>query len=449
MPSSSTAKLRRDAVRIFDAAVRAVQPAQTITRHLKLDGNKLVAGGGRYDLDRFERAIVLGAGKASSQMAAAVEKLLGKRIHSGLISTKYGHTAKLKRIEQRECAHPVPDQAGLDAANRMLELAEGAGARDLVLCLVSGGASALLPCPAQPVTLEAKQATTKLLLKSGATIHEINCVRKHLSRIKGGQLARAAYPATVVSLLLSDVVGDDLDVIGSGLTVGDRSTFGDALAVLDKYGLRHEVPREVRDRLESGSRGEVEETPKPGEAALSKVRNVIVGGNRQALVEARKQAVSLGYRTLILSSSMEGETRDVAAMHVAIAREVKAHGDPLRTPACLLSGGETTVTLQGEGKGGRNQEFALAAGLLLDGTEDVVLLSAGTDGTDGPTDAAGALADGGLVQRARAKGIDAKDSLSRNDSYPLLEATGDLVKTGPTGTNVMDVRVVLVGARKK
>jgi glycerate 2-kinase len=441
--------MRRDAVRIFHAALNAVQPAQTITRHLKLDGNKLIAGGGRYDLERFDRVMVLGAGKASSQMGAAVEKLLGKRIHSGLISTKYGHTAKLKRIEQRECAHPVPDQAGLHAANRMLEIAEGAGARDLVLCLVSGGASALLPCPAAPVTLEGKQATTRLLLKSGATIHEINTVRKHLSRIKGGQLARAAHPATMVSLLLSDVVGDDLDVIGSGLTVGDRGTFGDALSVLDRYALRSEVPREVRERLESGARGEVEETPKPGDAALSKVRNVVVGGNRQAILEARKQAMALGYRTLILSSSIEGETRDVAAMHVAIAREVAAHGDPIRTPACLLSGGETTVTLRGEGTGGRNQEFALAAGLLLDGTENIVMLSAGTDGTDGPTDAAGGLADGGLVRRAQAKGIDAKSSLVQNDSYPVLEATGDLLKTGPTGTNVMDVRIVLIGARNK
>jgi len=287
------------------------------------------------------------------------------------------------------------------------------------------------------VTLAEKQETTKLLLSCGATIHQINAVRKHISTIKGGRLAQLAAPARVVTLALSDVVGDQLDVIGSGPTAPDASTFADALAVLDRYDIRARVPRSVREKLEAGT----EETPKPGDAIFQHVENRIVGSNQKALEAAAAKAKALGYRTLILASTIEGETRDVARMHAAIARQIREYGQPLKPPACVISGGETTVTIRGEGKGGRNQEFALAAAIDMAGLESTLILSAGTDGTDGPTDAAGAVADGETCSRSK---IDAAQALAHNDSYPFFEKLGDLIVTGSTGTNVMDLHLVLV-----
>jgi hydroxypyruvate reductase len=310
--------------------------------------------------------------------------------------------------------------------------------------LISGGASALLPLPAAGITLQEKQATTRLLLASGATIHEINAVRKHISRIKGGQLARLAAPARVESLLLSDVIGDDLDVIGSGPTAPDASTFAAAGAVLDRYQIRHCVPASVRHRIEQGERGEIPETPKPADPLFSRVRNTVVGGNRLALDAAARAARQLGYHTLILSSTIQGETREIARMHAAIAREIADAGRPIRPPACIVTGGETTVTIRGDGLGGRNQEFALAAALEIAGLDRVVVFSAGTDGTDGPTDAAGAIADGGTL----ARNPDARLYLDRNDSYRYFQPLGDLVITGPTNTNVMDVRLILVASER-
>lgn len=420
--------LRRDAARIFRASLAAADPAAAVERQL---------AGRRYD--RYRNIYVIGAGKAGAAMARAAERVLGRRITAGLINVKDGHVAKLRRIELNECGHPVPDERGVNGARRIAEIAAQAGEGDLVLCLISGGASALLPYPAPGITLAEKQATTRLLLSCAANIHEINAVRKHISAIKGGQLARLAEPAAVEALLLSDVIGDNLDVIGSGPTAPDASTFGGTLAILDKFAIRDRVPAPVRERLERGAAGEIEETPKSTAA-----RNTVIGSNRLALEAAAVQARALGYRTLILSSEIEGETREIARMHAAIAREVAHTGRPLKPPACIITGGETTVTIKGSGLGGRNQEFVLAAAIDIEGVAETVIFSAGTDGTDGPTDAAGAIADGETLRRSP----DARQYLEANDSYHYFQALGDLVMTGPTNTNVMDVRLLLVGSGK-
>jgi hydroxypyruvate reductase len=396
------------------------------------------------DYSRFRHIYAIGAGKAGASMALAAERVLGRRITAGLLNVKYGNTAKLRRIELNPCGHPLPDEPGVAGSTRIAEIAAQAGEGDLVLCLISGGASALLPLPADPITLAEKQATTQLLLSCAANIHEINCVRKHLSRIKGGQLARLAAPAAVESLLLSDVIGDDLDVIGSGPTAPDASTFAGALAILEKFDLLERVPAAVRLRLDRGARGELPETPKPGDRLFRGVRNVLVGNNRLALDAAAARARALGFRTLVLSSEIQGETREIARMHAAIAREIVSTSRPVKAPACIITGGETTVTLHGDGLGGRNQEFVLAAALEIAGLRHVVVLSAGTDGSDGPTDAAGAIADGDTLRR----NPEARRYLDRNDSYRYFQPLNDLVITGPTNTNVMDVRIILVGAGK-
>jgi glycerate 2-kinase len=445
MAHNLESKLRRQALMIMRAALDAADPVSAVLRHLRVSGPAVVAGKRRYRLDSFENVWVVGAGKASAAMAQAVERVFGARIRGGLVNVKYGHLAKLRRVELNECGHPVPDAAGVAGAARIAEIARAAGPRDLIVAVISGGASALMPMPAPPVTLDEKQATTKLLLACGANIHEINAIRKHISGIKGGQLARLAAPATVLSLMLSDVIGDDLDVIGSGPTAPDASTFASAWAILEKYGLTGRVPASVRERLESGMEGAIPETPKTGDPAFARTQNLVVGSNRLAVDAAAAKARLLGYRPLVLSTLIEGETRDVAGMHTAIAREILMNNRPVRRPCAVISGGETTVTLRGEGLGGRNQEFALAAGIALENAGPVVVLSVGTDGTDGPTDAAGGIADSTTMARARALGLDAKRSLAQNDSYHFLESLGDLIKTGPTNTNVMDVRLMLLG----
>ena len=437
--------LRKQARAIFKAAVQAADPVEAVLRHFRLTNGSLVVAGRKYRLSQFDRIFVIGAGKASASMAKAVERVLGSRISGGLVNVKYGHIDKLKRIELNECGHPKPDEAGLRGAARIAEIAMQGGERDLVICVMSGGGSALLPAPALPVTLEEKQAITKLLLDCGANIHDINAVRKHISSIKGGQLARLAYPATVVALLLSDVIGDDLDVIGSGPTAPDASTFGGAREILTKYGIWDKAPAAVRDRIERGAAGEIPETPKPGDPSLARTQNVVVGSNILAVNAAAVKARELGFRVMVLSTFIEGETRDVARMHAAIARQARLHGQPARGPLCVITGGETTVTIRGSGKGGRNQEFALAAAIDLAGLEDVLILSGGTDGNDGPTDAAGALADGQTCERAAKLGMSAKAFLAENNSYHFFEPLGDLLMTGPTNTNVMDVRLILVG----
>ncbi len=443
MPTKSP--LRRDALTIFRTAVDAAQPGRALERHLRRDGEVLLAGKRRYRLDQFHRIFITGCGKATAAMAAATEKLLSpRRVAGGVIVVKDEHTAHLKRVEIVESSHPVPDERGVAGARRVAALCEQAGESDLVIALISGGGSALLPLPASPITLAEKQQTTKLLLASGASIHEINAVRKHLSAVKGGQLARLASPATVIALLLSDVIGDPLDVIASGPFAPDDSTWTSAWGVLEKYGLTAKVPSAVSRRLQEGLAGRNSDTPKRGDACFDKVQNLIVGSNAQAVEAAAASARSLGYRPLVLSTTIEGETRDIARMHAAIAREAATSGRPARPPLCLISGGETTVTLRGEGMGGRNQEFALAAALDIAGLDGVLAFSAGTDGTDGPTPAAGALADGNTLARAAALGLDANSFLARNDSYRFFEPLGDLVMTGPTGTNVMDIRLMLI-----
>jgi hydroxypyruvate reductase len=454
------ARRRTDARAIFDAAVSAVRPDAAVRRHLRLSGRTLVvvgaagaAGPLRIDMAAVRRVLVVGAGKASALMAAEVEACFGDRVAGGVVTVKYDHGASLARTRVVEAGHPVPDDAGVVGAEAALDLLASARQDDLVVSVISGGGSALWPAPVAGVTLAEKQALTSLLLRSGATIHEINTVRKHLSRLKGGGLARAAGGARVLNLMLSDVLGDDLSVIASGPAVPDPTTYADAWRVVVRYGLESEVPPAVRARLEAGRRGEVPETPKPGDPVFDRVVNVVVASNRQAVDAAAEEASRRGYRPLVLSTFVDGETRDVARVHAAVAREVEVAGRPVPAPACLLSGGETTVTIRGDGRGGRNQEFTLAAGLALMGYPDgapplmrTTVLSAGTDGTDGPTDAAGALADAALMGEAAARGLDAAAALARHDSYRFFEPVGGLVVTGPTRTNVMDVRVVLVGA---
>ena len=303
----------------------------------------------------------------------------------------------------------------------------------------------MLPCPAEGLTLADKQKLTQLLLECGATIHEINAVRKHLSLIKGGQMARLAHPSTLISLILSDVIGDDIDCIASGPTAPDKSTFSDCIRIIENHGIRHRMPLAVMAILERGTRGELEETPKENDAVFNKTHNVIIGNNFLALDSARQKSDELGYHSLILSSSFQGETKDAAKVHAALAKEILTTDHPVPRPACVISGGETTVIIKGNGLGGRNQEFALAAAMDIDGLEPVVILSGGTDGTDGPTDAAGALADGRTMARARETGMHANTYLDRNDSYHFFQTLGDLLVTGPTQTNVMDLRLVLVG----
>lgn len=440
----TVAELRAAGRRIFAAALAAVDPRAAVRRHVRVEGDALRAGSAVYDLRRIRRVLVVGAGKASAAMAAAVEEILGDRVAGGLVNVKVGHIAPLRRVELCEAAHPVPDEAGTQGARRMMSFLRDASEDDLVIACISGGGSALLPLPAEGLALAEKQEVTRQLLACGATIQEINAVRKHLSGVKGGQLAQAAAPAPVVACILSDVIGDPLDAIASGPTAPDPTTFADALRILDRYGLRETVPAAVRTHLEAGARGERPETPKPGDAIFERVTNLLVGNSAQAVEAAEVEANRLGLRAVVLSTTIDGETREVARVHAAIAREVRAFGRPIALPACLISGGETTVTLRGRGRGGRNQEFVLAAALALEGMPGVVVFSAGTDGTDGPTDAAGAIADGDTCARARALGRDPEAHLRENDAYPLFEALSDLVITGPTLTNVMDLRLLLI-----
>lgn len=443
---TAEARLRADALQIFEAALQAADASRAVHRNLIRFDNQLAIAGLSLGLKAYSRTFLLAVGKAAVPMAQALGEILGDALTGRLVITKYGHTKSISgEASVLETGHPIPDEAGEQAARAVEQLLGQLTAGDLLLVAISGGASALLPAPAAPVTLDAKKQTTALLLEVGANIHELNAVRKHLSYLKGGRLARLAHPATVLSLLLSDVVGDAIDVIGSGPTAPDESTFADALAVLQRFDLLGRVPVVVRSYLESGACDETSETVKAPEFASFNVHNFVIGSNRLALAAASEKATLLGYRTLILSSSIEGETRDVASVHAQILREVAVSGNPVARPACILSGGETTVTIRGPGNGGRNQEFALATASGIAGIENVLVLSAGTDGTDGPTDAAGAIATGTTNERAGAQGLKIADYLASNNSYPFFESLGDLIRTGPTGTNVMDIHILLAG----
>ena len=428
---------------IFRAGLAAVDPAAAVRAHVSLAGDRLRIGDAAYDLSQVRNVVVVGNGKASAHMAGAIEDVLGDRVTGGWVNVKAGHGLDLDRIHVHEAGHPVPDEAGVSGALKIMEMVRAAGADDLVLCCISGGGSALLPLPAEGLTLDAKQAVTRELLGCGATINELNAVRKHLSGIKGGQLARAAAPAGTASLVLSDVIGDPLDTIASGPTAPDPTTFADALAVIERYDLLGRAPRSVIDHLRKGVAGDVQETPKPGDPLFDGVRNVLVGNNRAAIAACRREAESLGYRPVVLTSTLQGEASQAAGMLAAAGEEALAAGQAAAASACLICGGETTVTIRGTGKGGRNQEFALAAAVALDGKPGLTLLAAGTDGTDGPTDAAGAFADGDTCRRAEALGLHAAEFLANNDSYHFFDPLGDLLKTGPTGTNVMDLYLLL------
>jgi glycerate 2-kinase len=417
----------RDAVRaIWEAALAAGDVAPLVRAHLRVDR-------------RYARVFLLGAGKASGAMAAAAEDVLGDRVAGGFVVVKDGYAARLQRVEIAEAGHPVPDARGLAASARLLEVARGAGEDDLILFLVSGGGSALTPAPAPPITLAEKQELTRLLLASGATIGELNAVRKHLSLFKGGQLARAAWPAGVLTLALSDVIGDPLDVIASGPTAPDATTFAGALEVLSRRGLSGRVLASIARRLEAGRAGDIPETPKPGDPLFERVTNVVIGNNTLVTDAAVATARRLGFRPDLATRELQGEARDVA-------RDFVAHARRLTPPACLVAGGETTVTVKGQGRGGRCQEFALAAALELRAADRITILAAGTDGTDGPTDATGAIVDAGSVDRGAAAGADARRALADNDAYGFLRASEDLIVSGPTRTNLLDLYLAVSSA---
>jgi hydroxypyruvate reductase len=443
-------RLRADAQDIFLHSLKPVDPYQAVNRFVRVKNDVLEIGPldeplQTLNLADYRRVVLVGGGKASSPMARALEDLLGPRISTGLVNVKAGFTEPLEKIELIEAEHPVPGAAGVAGTRRMIEKLCEAGERDLVFSVISGGGSALLPSPAGGITLEEKQSVTRKLLECGAVIDEINAVRKHISTSKGGQMARAAFPATTVNLMLSDVVGDKLDVIASGPFTPDSSTFDHVLQIFRKYNLK-DIPAAVLEYIKAGVKGRVPETPKAGDPIFEKVHNIVVGSNILACRAAEEKARALGYNTLILSSMIEGEARDVALVHAGIAKEILASGLPLKKPACIISGGETTVTIKGKGLGGRNMEFALAAAIHLENSAGpVVILSGGTDGNDGPTDAAGAFADPTTVERGKKTGVEATEYLAANNSYHFFEKTGDLLITGPTKTNVMDVRLVLVG----
>ncbi len=435
-------ELRAAAKRIWQASLEAAHPDVCIPRALESTGRGFRVGGKEYTVPG--RLIVIGAGKAGAGMAQAVEGILGERVSTGLVITKYGHRLPTRRIEVLEAGHPVPDRAGELAVGRMRQILDGLSPADVVLCLISGGGSSLLPAPAPGISLEQKQEVTSRMLRAGADIRELNAVRKHLSAIKGGQLMEWAAPAQVVSLIMSDVIGDPLDFIASGPTAPDTTTFADALGIVRKYEI--DIPEPVLKRLESGSRGDVRETPKFGNPIFDRSHNHIVANNRLLTEVAAAKARELGFGTLVLSSEIEGEAREVGRLFASVAREIGSSGNPLNPPACILAAGETTVTVRGRGRGGRNQEMALAWAVgMRDWPHPVCFASVATDGTDGPTDAAGGLVDPLTCSRSIELNHEPMTFLRANDSFTFLDAVGDLIVTGPTHTNLMDLQILLAG----
>jgi len=442
------------------AALSAVEPGAAVQRHLHLDNGRLSVGRPHgiersYDLDKFDRVLVVGGGKAGAPMAAAVNKILGPRLTDGVVVVKHKHVLDDPKatgtITIVEAGHPMPDEAGLKGAGQIADLLSSSTSRDLVLCLISGGGSALMTSPAPGISLADLQALTQVLLGCGATINEINTIRKHISQLKGGQLAQLAAPSPVISLILSDVVGDPLEVIASGPTVPDPTTFGDAWSILEHYRVVDDVPASITNHLSAGLKEVIPDTPKAGDPIFDGVQNVVVGSNRLAAQAAAKEAQRLGFDSILLSTFLEGEACEVAKAIAGLAKGLvrgETMHPPDRTlsqPACIVLGGETTVTLHGKGKGGRNQEMALAAALSLANWEDILVAFLATDGTDGPTDAAGAFADGSSVARATRLGLDAAAYLAHNDSYHFFEKLDDLIITGPTNTNVNDLVLILAG----
>ncbi len=460
-PATDYQSRRHHLQQIYQAALKRVDPYMAIRNMVSLSDNLLQVKTEKIaidlDLTRFDHILLLGAGKATAPMAKAFEEILGERIDTGLICVKEGHIEPLQHTEIIAAAHPIPDRRGWTAARRIAALADAATENSLIINCISGGASALLPYPLgaeegsdmPSISLEDKQVMTSLLLGCGAAIEEINCVRKHLSAIKGGRFLRLASPARSLNFILSDVIGDDLGSIASGLTSADPTTFAEAINIIDRYQLRARTPASILTTLEHGLAGNIEETPKAGDVCFDYATNILIGTNRHALLAAEQQAAQLGYHTRTGSVPITGEARNAARYMATIAREVAISDIFMEKPACLLFGGETVVTLQGEGKGGRNQELALAFLQELASwdnklKEKVYFLSAATDGNDGPTNAAGAFADREILSRAMAAGLDMASYLAANDSYHFFETIEGLFITGPTNTNVGDLQLIVI-----
>ena len=429
--------------KLMARGLAAVDAHTAVARAISRNGEKLGIGRRRYDLRHYERVVMVGAGKATAPMARAVEQRLKSRLHGGFVVVKYGHGLPTKRTVVAEASHPVPDQSGQRAAARLCAMAADLGRRDLLIVLLSGGASSLLPAPVAGVTLADKQRTTQELLRCGATIPEINTVRKHLSRIKGGRLAELTK-ATVVTLILSDVLGDDLSAVASGPTAPDPTTYQDAVIILKRYRIWQAIPQRVRRHLDRGCRGFVSETPKPGSSLFRRIHHHIVGNNAAAVTAVARAARAAGIRTLVHTPALTGEACEEGKQFGAMARRIAREGKPLQRPCCVVVGGETTVTVTGKGKGGRAQEFAAAAALEIADLAKVWVVAIGTDGTDGPTDAAGAVIDGNTVAHAQRLSVDLKSALKRHNTYPALKRLHQLIFTGPTGTNVNDLYLLLV-----
>ncbi|MEW6221819.1 MAG: glycerate kinase [Candidatus Hadarchaeota archaeon] len=449
LDNAETPELRRAREVLIEVVKRAIDsadPSSAMRRRLRLEGKRLNVGKKEFDLSKAEKVIVVGGGKASGAMAEALEGMVGNFITAGVVNVPKGQASKyrVEKIKLHEATHPLPTEAGVGGAKKMIELVSGLGPNDLVICLLSGGGSALIPLPADGISLDELQETTKLFLKCGADIHETNSVRKHLSGIAGGQLARAAYPAKVVTLVISDVIGDRLDTIASGPTYPDSTSFADAMAVIKKYKLAGKLPKSVLGRLQAGARKKIPDTPKPRDKCFKKVFHEIMASNTQAVGAAAEVGRSLGFNVSILTTKMQGEAREVGANFAALAKRVIQSGKPVARPALFVSGGETTVNVVGKGPGGRSQELVLGAVAGLAGLKNVAMVAFGTDGIDGPTDAAGAIADGYTLKRAESLKLHPKDYLKENAPYPFFKKLGDLVMTGPTGTNVMDVACLVV-----
>lgn len=442
---SSMQKGRFLALKSLESALDSVEPKKLLKSKIRVLGSNLLVDSFCFDLEKFKHIYVVGGGKAGEMMVEGLEEVLGTRLTSGVVNVPT-RKSKLRSgvVELNEASHPIPNEAGVEGTERMMAIAELAEEDDLLICLISGGGSSLMPLPREGLSLAEKQVTTSALLKSGATISEINAVRKHLSAFKGGGLAKKAYPATVLNLVLSDVVGDPLDAIASGPTVPDLSTYKDAVTVLKNYNLWEKAPLTVRKILTEGVQGHLGETPKPENSVFSKVNSVVIGNNRTAGLAAFEYLKSKGLKALFLSASLEGEAKHVGTFLSSMAREITVSGNPVGMPSAIVIGGETTVTVRGKGIGGRNQELALSAAIGISNVEGCVIASMSTDGTDGPTDAAGAIVDHFSAERASEAGLSPHDYLNNNDAYTFFSKIGDLIFTGPTGTNVNDLSVIVL-----
>lgn len=427
---------------VLAEAINAVEPEKAVAQHLKLDGSALEINGEFVHLDRYNRIFLIGAGKAGEPMVKAVLKVLGNRVDRGVVVVKEGHSSKrdnTNQVEITEAGHPIPDERGIRATAKIIRLLEEIRHDDLLIFLISGGGSALLLSPVRGVSLQDIQTLTTELLASGASIQEINTLRKHLDQVKGGQIARFSAPTKLVALILSDVVGDSLDIIASGPTVPDPSSYEDALAIIDRYQIVNQIPQSILQHLERGKHGAEPETPKPGDQVFKNVINKIIASNRTAAQKAIQQAEEEGFNSMLLTNYLQGEANQVGRTLAAILKQMATYNQPLPRPACIVIGGETTVTLIGNGVGGRNQEIALAATRELEGLKDIALITLATDGGDGPTDAAGAVVNGETYQRAQVLQLDPQRFLANNDAYNFFNPLDDLLITGPTKTNVNDL----------